>query len=135
MPNKSISRLNDVSKPRLWAGAIIAALVAAFLIFDGITKVIQIDAVVRASEQLGLPVNVAPVIGVVLLICTAIYVIPTTRIVGAILLTGYMGGAMAIQVRARERSFSHYFLVCVRRACMGSRCPSRTAPIPVDPAA
>ena len=109
MPTKSISISNGVSKPKRWAGAIISALIVTFLIFDGATKVIQIDAVIKASKQLGLPANVAPVIGVLLLICTAVYVIPTTRIVGSILLTGYLGGAIAMHVRAENGAFPIIF--------------------------
>ena len=105
MPTKSISK----SKGRLWAGAIIGALVVAFLILDGVLKVIHVDAVAKASEQLGLPAGVAPFIGIVLLICTAVYVIPTTRILGAILLTGYLGGAIAIHVRAENGAFPIIF--------------------------
>ena len=109
MPPKSISILESVSRPKLWTGAVIGALVVVFLIFDGITKVMQIDAVKEASVQLGLPGSVTPAIGVVLLICTAIYVIPATRILGAILLTGYLGGAIAIHVRAENGAFPVIF--------------------------
>ena len=98
-----------VSKPRLWAGKIISGLLVAFLIFDGVTKVIQTDAVVKGSEQLGLPAATTPVIGFVLLICTAIYVFPATRILGAILLTGYLGGAIAMHVRAGNGAFPIIF--------------------------
>jgi hypothetical protein len=109
MPTKSISFLDNVSKPKRWAGAVIAALIVAFLIFDAVTKLIQTDAVVKASAQLGLPSTVAPVIGAVLLVCTAIYVIPATRILGAILLTGYLGGAIAMHVRAENGAFPIIF--------------------------
>jgi hypothetical protein len=109
MPTKSISFIDNVSKPKRWAGAVIATLIVAFLIFDAVTKIIQIDAVVKASAQLGLPSSVAPVIGVVLLICTAIYVIPATRMLGAILLTGYLGGAIAMHVRAENGAFPIIF--------------------------
>jgi len=109
MPSKSISIFDRVSRQKLWAGAVIAGLVVVFLIFDGVTKVIQIEAVKEASVQLGLSASVTPAIGVVLLICTAIYVIPATRIFGAILLTGYLGGAIAIHVRAENGAFPVIF--------------------------
>jgi hypothetical protein len=109
MSAKSISILDRVSRPKLWTGAVIAALVVVFLSFDAVTKVIQIDAVKEASAQLGLPGYVTPAIGVVLLICTAIYVIPPTRMLGAILLTGYLGGAIAIHVRAENGAFPVIF--------------------------
>ena len=109
MPTKSLSKFEMVSRPKLWAGAIIGFLIVAFLVFDGVSKIIQIDAVVKASEQLGLPPGTAPVIGILLLICTVIYVIPPTRILGAILLTGYLGGAIAIHVRAENGAFPIIF--------------------------
>lgn len=109
MPTKSISFLDNVSKPKRWAGAVIGVLIVAFLIFDAVTKIIRIDAVEKASRQLGLPASLAPVIGIVLLICTAIYVVPTTRMLGAILLTGYLDGAIAMHVRAENGAFPILF--------------------------
>jgi hypothetical protein len=113
MPTKSISESNEFSRGRLWAGAIIGALLVAFLILDAVLKLLMVDAVVKASEQLGLPVSVTPFIGVLLLICVAIYVIPTTRILGAILLTGYLGGAIAIHVRAGNGTFPVVFATTI----------------------
>lgn len=109
MPPKTASLMYTASRPKLWAGAIIGVLLVAFLIFDGVTKILQIEAVVKASAQLGLPAGTAPVIGSVLLICTAVYVLPPTRILGAILLTGYLGGAIAIHVRAENGAFPIIF--------------------------
>ena len=77
-----------------------------FLIFDGVTKVLKVAPVLEASARLGLPVNVIFDIGILLLICTAVYVIPRTAIFGAVLLTGYLGGAVAIQIRAGSPFFS-----------------------------
>ena len=98
-----------VSRPKFWAGAIIAGLVVVFFAFDGLAKVIQAEPVIKASEQLGLPQSATPKIGVLLLICTLIYVIPRTSILGAILLTGYLGGAIAIHVRAENGIFPVVF--------------------------
>jgi len=109
MPTKTISNSKNVSRGKLWAGAIIGSLVVAFLVFDAVLKLLLVDAVVKASAQLGLPIEVTPSIGIVLLICTAIYVIPATRIIGAILLTGYLGGAIAIHVRAGNGAFPVIF--------------------------
>ena len=80
-----------------------------FLTFDAVAKVIEVDAVVKASAQLGLPLSVTPVIGLLLLVCTLIYVIPRTSVLGAILLTGYLGGAIAIHVRAENGAFPVVF--------------------------
>ena len=97
--------VQPVSRPKFWASAIIAGLVVIFFVFDGVAKVIQAEPVVKASEQLGLPASATPKIGILLLVCTLIYVIPKTSILGAILLTGYLGGAIAIHVRAENGIF------------------------------
>ena len=107
MPTNTFT--HPVSRPKFWAGAIIAGLVVIFFIFDAVAKVIGVDAVAKASEQLGLPLSVAPMIGILLLICTLIYVIPRTSVLGAILLTGYLGGAIAIQIRAGNGPFPVVF--------------------------
>lgn len=98
-----------VSKAKLWAGAIIGGLAVAFLIFDGVTKLLQTDATVKGSEQLGYPAEATPIIGILLLVCTAIYVLPKTRLLGAILLTGYLGGAIASHVRVGNGAFPIIF--------------------------
>ena len=107
MPSNTFSL--PVSKPRRWAGIVIAALVVIFLIFDAVMKVILAEPVIKASEQLGLPIDVTPAIGILLLACTLLYVIPRTSILGAILLTGYLGGAIAIHVRANNGWFPVVF--------------------------
>ena len=101
--------VQPVSRPKFWASAIIAGLVVIFFVFDGVAKVIQAEPVMKASEQLGLPASATPKIGVLLLVCTLIYVIPKTSILGAILLTGYLGGAIAIHVRAENGIFPVVF--------------------------
>src|SRR5215204_5107123 len=107
MPTSSF--MQPVSRPKFWAGVIIAGLLVVFFIFDAVIKLIGIDAVAQASEQLGLPLNIAPMIGILLLICTLIYVIPRTSVLGAILLTGYLGGAIAIHLRAGSGAFPIVF--------------------------
>ena len=96
---------NQISKTSLWAGRIISALVVLFLIFDGVTKVMKVNAVMEATARLGFPANLIVGIGVVLLACTAVYVIPRTSILGAILLTGYLGGAAVTNLRAGSSLF------------------------------
>ena len=100
---------DTVSRPRFWTGAIIAGLIVAFFVFDAVAKLLQVEAVRKASEQLGFPQSTTPMIGVLLLVCTAIYVIPKTSVLGAILLTGYLGGAIAAQVRAETGAFPVVF--------------------------
>jgi len=83
----------------LWTGRILSALMVLFLIFDGVTKVVKERHVMAASAQMGFPEGTIAGIGVLLLVCTAVYVIPQTSVLGAILLTGYLGGAVAVNVR------------------------------------
>jgi hypothetical protein len=97
------------SKGRLWTGRIISALVVLFLLFDGVTKVMRVRAVLDASAQLGYPVSTIVGIGITLLVCTAFYVIPQTSVLGAILLTAYLGGAVATQVRVGNPMFETLF--------------------------
>src|SRR5437016_14045047 len=95
----------------LWTGRIITGLVMIFLAFDGVTKIIQVAPVVEASKKLDITSDSLLGIGIVLLTCTAIYAIPSTAILGAILLTGYLGGAAAIQVRAGSGAFRVAFSI------------------------
>ncbi len=97
------------SKVMRWIGRIISALAVLFLIFDGVIKVLKLQPVIDSSIQLGLPVNLAPGIGILLLVCVVVYVIPQTSVFGAILLTGYLGGAIAIQLRSGAALFSLVF--------------------------
>ena len=96
----------QVSKGALWTSRIITALVVLFLLFDGIAKVMRVRAVLDASAQLGLSENLIVAIGTTLLVCTVLYLIPQTSILGAILLTGYLGGAVCIQLRVGNPLFS-----------------------------
>ena len=100
-----------VSKARLWTGRIISALIVAFLLFDGVTKVVKESHVMDAFAQLGYPAHLAPVIGAILLVCVAVYVVPRTASLGAILLTGYLGGATEVNLRAGHPMFETLFPV------------------------
>jgi hypothetical protein len=95
-----------LSKTRRWLGRLLSALPVVFLLFDGAIKVANIPPVVDASVLLGWPVDLAPAIGVLLLACLAVYLAPPTAVLGAIVLTGYLGGAVALQVRIAAGPFS-----------------------------
>jgi hypothetical protein len=88
-----------VSKARLSAGHIVSAIPVLFLLFDSAIKFTTIEPVLESFRQLGYPVSLALGIGVVELACLVLYVIPRTSVLGAILLTGYLGGAVATHVR------------------------------------
>ena len=98
-----------VSKKRLWAGRIISALPALFLLMDGVMKLVKPAVVVEATVKLGYPESTILGMGIVLLACTILYVIPPTSVLGAILLTGYLGGAVATHVRVGDPLFTHTF--------------------------
>lgn len=91
-----------VSKGALWGGRIISGLIVVFLLFDSIIKLMRIAPVLQAFAKLGYPDSLAVPIGIVLLACTIIYAVPQTSILGAILLTGYLGGATSTHLRAGE---------------------------------
>ena len=95
------------SKKGVWAGRILSGLVVLLLIPDGIIKFVKPAPVVETSAHLGLPLSLANTLGILLLICTAIYVFPRTSVLGAILLTGYLGGAVATHLRVGDPLFSH----------------------------
>ena len=103
---QSDTQTAPVSKTKLWLGRIISTLVVLFLLFDSILKLLKPAIVVEATVKLGYPESVIVGLGVVLLISTLLYVIPQTAILGAILLTGYLGGATATHVRLSESWFS-----------------------------
>ena len=108
---QSETQLAPSSKARLWAGRIIGGLPALFLLMDGIMKLVKPAPVVEATVKLGYPESVILPLGIVLLACTVLYLIPRTAILGAILLTGYLGGAVATHVRVGEGLFSVLFPV------------------------
>ena len=108
---QSETQTAPTSKKRLWAGRIIRALLTLFLVMDGVMKLFKPAVVVEATVKLGYPENSILGIGIVLLVCTVLYVIPRTSILGAILLTGYLGGAVATHVRVGEGAFPVLFPV------------------------
>jgi DoxX-like family len=100
-----------ISKGQLWAGRIIGGLPALFLLVDAIMKFVKPAPVVETTVKLGYPENVIIGLGAVLLISTILYLIPKTSVLGAILLTGYLGGAVATHVRVQEGWFPIVFPV------------------------
>lgn len=88
------------SKGALWTGRIVSLLVVLFLLVDAIMKVMKTNISVEGSAQLGWPEHLVVTIGVILLIATILYIIPMTAALGALLITAYLGGAVAIMLRA-----------------------------------
>ena len=83
-----------------------SGLVILFMLFDGISKVMLVTQVVEATNKIGYPGSVIRPIGIILLLCTVLYAVPRTAIIGAILLTGFLGGAVASKVRLEDPLFS-----------------------------
>jgi hypothetical protein len=100
-----------ISKRYLWTGRILSGLAVAFLLVDGLMKLLKPAVVMEATRQLGYPESDIAAIGSVLLTCTLLYIFPRTSILGAILLTGYLGGAVASQVRVSAGWFNVIFPV------------------------
>jgi len=89
-----------------WAGRGMTGLTIAFLLFDSVSKLMLEHHVVEATTMIGYPLGVIRPLGVICLVCTILYAIPRTSIIGAILLTGYLGGAIASKVRIEDPLFS-----------------------------
>lgn len=96
-----------VSPGALWTGRVISGLVVVFLLVDGAIKLVPIDAVTEASAQLGIPAHLARTLGVLTLIGTILYAVPQTSVLGAIVLTGYLGGAIYTHLRVDSPLFTH----------------------------
>ena len=96
-----------ISKAALWTGRILSGLSAAFCLMDGTMKIFKPKFVVDATVQMGIPESAIAGIGIALLVCAVLYAIPRPSILGAILLTGYLGGAIASHVRIGSPLFSH----------------------------
>jgi hypothetical protein len=99
--------MNDTSKTMLRVGYALSGLVVLFLLMDATMKLLQLPIVAETGLELGWPAETAFPLGLVLLACTLLYVWPRTAIFGAILLTGYLGGAVATHVRVGDPWLSH----------------------------
>jgi hypothetical protein len=94
-----------ISTQRLWTSRIVYAWIVLFLAFDTAVKVFKLSVAVEGTTRLGFPENLVVPLGLVELICLIAYLVPRTAVLGAILLTGYLGGATATQVRVQDLWF------------------------------
>jgi hypothetical protein len=99
-----VAQRSPISKS-LWAGRVVSALVVLMLLADSFAKIMKATSVLKAQAELGFPDSLTVGIGYVLFVCTCIYATPRTRILGAILLTGYLGGAVAVKLRIGDSFF------------------------------
>ena len=90
-----------------WTGRVISGLAVAFLIFDSVGKLLEVQPVIDRTKQLGYPPDIVFSLGMTLLSCVLAYLIPRTSVLGAVLLTGYLGGAVATHVRVGNPLLTH----------------------------
>ena len=102
---------NQSVRTTSWTGRTLSTVVVLFMLFDGTIHVLKPAPVVESFAQLGFPLRVAVGLGIVEIACTALYAIPRTAALGALLLTAYLGGAVATQVRAGAGWFPTIFPV------------------------
>ena len=104
-----IAETTQVSNPVRWVGRILSGLVVVFLMVDGAIKLVPWPVVTETMDRMGYGSSetLARSLGIITIVCTVLYSIPPTSILGAILLTGYLGGAMASHVRIDSPLFTH----------------------------
>jgi len=105
----TIAETMPVSKSALWTGRVLSGLVILFMLFDGAIKLVPWPIVTETMDKMGYGASesFARTLGIITIACTVLYAIPPTSILGAILLTGYLGGAMASHVRIESPLFTH----------------------------
>jgi DoxX-like family len=105
----TIAEAAAVSRPALWLGRVLSGLVIVFMLFDGAIKLVPWPVVTETMDRIGYGSSetLARTLGVITMACTLLYAVPPTSIVGAILLTGYLGGAMASHLRIGSPLLSH----------------------------
>jgi len=103
--------VNHSVRTTSWTGRVLTGLVILFMVFDGVIHVLKPTPVVEAFAQLGYPLGVSVGLGIVELACTLLYAIPRTAVLGAVLLTAYLGGAVATKVRVGAGVFPTIFPV------------------------
>ena len=93
---------------RYWIGWTLSGLAILFLVMDAVMKLLALPIVIKSGEALGFPgADMARALGITLAVCTALYALPRTSVLGAILLTAYLGGSVATHVRADNPLFTH----------------------------
>jgi hypothetical protein len=105
----TIAETAPVSRTALWTGRLLSGLVILFLLFDGAIKLVPWPIVTETMDRIGYGSSetLARSLGIITIVCTVLYSVPPTSILGAILLTGYLGGAMASHVRIGSPLFTH----------------------------
>ncbi|MDB4937889.1 MAG: hypothetical protein JWP87_4861 [Labilithrix sp.] len=118
---------------RLWTSRILAALLILFLLFDGAAKVVRFAPYVEGSANLGFSPECVVPLGIVLLVSTILYAIPRTAVLGAILLTAYLGGATATHVRMGQPFYFPVVFGVIVWGCLYLRDARLRALLPISP--
>jgi hypothetical protein len=105
----TIAGTAPVSKPARWLGRVLSGLVILFMLVDGAIKLVPWPVVTETMDRIGYgsSESLARILGIITIVCTVLYAVPPTSILGAILLTGYLGGAIASHLRIGSPLFSH----------------------------
>lgn len=111
--NLTFSTATGRATSLIWTGRVLTTLGVLFLVFDAVIKLMHIQPVVDSFNLLGIPTGLAPAIGALMLACLAVYLFPRTSLLGAVLLTGYLGGAIALQLRIGAPAFNLVFPIIV----------------------
>ena len=122
------------SRTTLWVGYAISALGVLFLLLDAVIKVLRLAPAIEATVQLGYPEHLVLTIGLVELACLIVYMIPRTAVLGAILMAGYLGGAVTTHLRIGSEPFAVFFPVILGLMLWGGlylRDPQLRALIPL----
>jgi hypothetical protein len=96
---------NTLSKPVLWTGRVMTALVALLVAFGGVIKVMKAPGVLEGFARAGIPEQLIVVVGIIEIVCAVVYAIPQTSVLGAILMTGLLGGATVTNLRIGDRTY------------------------------
>jgi hypothetical protein len=94
-------------KRDVWIGRVLSGFAVLFLTFDAALKLLRLPMAIEGTTELGYPAGVVLPLGVVQVVCLVLYVIPRTSVLGAVLWTGYLGGAIATHVRLGNPLFTH----------------------------
>jgi hypothetical protein len=105
--NLNVNEIASPSNKAAWTGRVLSGLAVLFFLFDSAAKLARSAPSLKGTVELGFPESAVVPIGIILLACTVVYLIPRASIVGAVLLTGYLGGAVAAQLRAGNPLASH----------------------------
>jgi hypothetical protein len=104
---------NTISNPLWWTGTVLKGLISLFLLFDSVMKIIKHTKAVESTLQLGLPEDSIQVLGLYLLLSTALYIYPSTAMLGILCIIAYLGGAVAIMYKANLGGHPYFFPIAI----------------------